>query len=1853
MVKYNKALEASITKNVDKKLKSILGFDPISGRYQSRACCCCDRLLPLRARDRIPVKAILRAGWFKPKLDMKYEIIKYYQYNGFLVETFPQLKNCILSPRSYGFLDEEDEAYFDICSDCKGGTVKKPPILAISNLQIGTAPEELTCLNVVELSFISLGVMDRHVFQCYAGQHKSINLWHQMYVNEVEHNMASFRQCDQYEIPDDITCTLSGPFTKEQKEIAVRSMTINREKIIRALKWLIKNNRLYKEIRLPEQLEIPQPRILDHSTTVEGLSSKIETVFETTIIFPQLNEVDEHHTGYESREEFIREVLKDKRFFHMISRPTCEPVKSLDGDNLLKCFPLQFPYGNGSRPEKMDRLKYIRHLANLSEPCFQKAEFLLPLLMYQSKLQLVRGTSIRTNYRVSENRNMEDVINDIDLSEVDSTLNDIKQQSNMFNRKSIKNKDLARLVDAVSAVTKKIPFSDSAAKEERKKLFSLCTEFGMPALFLSICPDDTANWFMKVQSVNSCKRPSCGSNEEIDEYLEECAKVRIEYPGLSTLNFENVIDLVISDIIGWDVQHGCSKTEGGVFGISEAWFTPIEEQRNNTLHTHFLIWIKDWNRINEDIHCGKKEKRQTAKSKITSFVDDVTSTKCFDCKFINAKKNDRLYSLADRIVEHHTSQGCSAPCFEQCSAQKLRNMRYKFCPKNKMNESILTCTNCNNSYTSDDLVRESCHEILKEFGVEIKDRSDLQRLKYTIAQHGLDDCLDERYLKKAEILCSIVQNLHQHTFTCFKKGDEGRCYLPKQNCEQTTFHEYEDEKIPWFSWDGKRVNRISHTMEIARHPMDAFVNQYNPLISCLFGCNTNIQCGIGGAHIMYCSCYATKSNKKEEKQVMMDACQGLLRSLKKEIREQSETESSAAPNVQAFKRLFSAIMASAENYTVGGPLAKFLINRNSRFLCSHSFVPIPFRDFKDGKSTLANLHILRKNKAFLSSSRDAYLFRPVELELLSPYYFYAKYEIVNKPGKKEDESNLLAFHPDAPKAYANLRVSRRDVDVIPLLYHDLMKYDGKNIDGDIFVDENVNDGNRTYIELYCQKVIFLFWNFRPGDEHKIDGSFRLKLKALVENNKLDSDFSEKLQNMQNCKNSLNSHRIPEPLDRKTTAPIDPHEHKEKKAKTTSKEVRDHIDEKLSGIITEINDAFASAEKNANKNFSVNEVDNASIRQRISGRKGVGDISPPDITGETHHFIEVESEEEETEEEEQSRKRQKVFDTRSFKALDVEKLLEVHAKSIKRNIATTVGHNVEATGTPVSIDAWADSVFYDEKTKCVDENQKRAFQSIVSQFVLQYMPTNYTRENNTTNARSILVKWKSALYRYRGLHPGRKNSKLTMFLTGAGGSGKSHVIKNVIAYCSRFCDLIEQKFDKRTIVVTALTGVAATTILGETTHSALCINPRTGKVNSKLDSSKSSTLLKDWREVKLLIIDEISFADAKMLESIDNSLRILNQNLNESYGGVPIIFSGDFFQLDPIGDKDLIYTDPTLDLWFVEVNCFIELDGGHRFKDQIYRCLLERLRYGKLTDVDIKLINSRIVAEGGIDLADMPGDIQIACHSNKDRNANNSNVFLSHLRKTHSKNKNHAIPSHTLVIKSSKHKWTHNARNLIPSALQDFFNEVSESDCKTVSDNHFIDPLLKLYIGIPMMLVKNEDVPNGIANGTLCMLHKIVLRRGRAENITPMLLDGYWVNSIEAHDVAKLVVKYGDEWQYEHEITSVNTECKVQFPLNLLPGYTQQKRYAVRMSFVQFHGLVNNCTTVHKLQGQTKDSLYITSWNKSKSWAYVALSRIKTLKGLFIKVPINTTFNKPPPPELLRMMDLFRRTKKPLPVDEYE
>ena len=56
---------------------------------------------------------------------------------------------------------------------------------------------------------------------------------------------------------------------------------------------------------------------------------------------------------------------------------------------------------------------------------------------------------------------------------------------------------------------------------------------------------------------------------------------------------------------------------------------------------------------------------------------------------------------------------------------------------------------------------------------------------------------------------------------------------------------------------------------------------------------------------------------------------------------------------------------------------------------------------------------------------------------------------------------------------------------------------------------------------------------------------------------------------------------------------------------------------------------------------------------------------------------------------------------------------------------------------------------------------------------------------------------------------------------------------------------------------------------------------------------------------MVIIDEISFSSEHTLRKINNKLNILKETGNDwKFGGIPIVFAGDFTQLEPVYKQSL-------------------------------------------------------------------------------------------------------------------------------------------------------------------------------------------------------------------------------------------------------------------------------------------------------------------------------------------------------------
>lgn len=144
--------------------------------------------------------------------------------------------------------------------------------------------------------------------------------------------------------------------------------------------------------------------------------------------------------------------------------------------------------------------------------------------------------------------------------------------------------------------------------------------------------------------------------------------------------------------------------------------------------------------------------------------------------------------------------------------------------------------------------------------------------------------------------------------------------------------------------------------------------------------------------------------------------------------------------------------------------------------------------------------------------------------------------------------------------------------------------------------------------------------------------------------------------------------------------------------------------------------------------------------------------------------------------------------------------------------------IDANGTALSIIRWSS-----QEELNFDSDQRLAFQIITAAFVLTYyqdptdvptypatLPSN--NQASTINIRQLYNKEKKQLFKLSRLS--RTQPCLRMFLDGPAGSGKSHVVKALLHYAEAYTRNLQVTFDMRTIVVTALSGVAATSIGGE-------------------------------------------------------------------------------------------------------------------------------------------------------------------------------------------------------------------------------------------------------------------------------------------------------------------------------------------------------------------------------------------------------------------------------------------------------
>lgn len=192
----------------------------------------------------------------------------------------------------------------------------------------------------------------------------------------------------------------------------------------------------------------------------------------------------------------------------------------------------------------------------------------------------------------------------------------------------------------------------------------------------------------------------------------------------------------------------------------------------------------------------------------------------------------------------------------------------------------------------------------------------------------------------------------------------------------------------------------------------------------------------------------------------------------------------------------------------------------------------------------------------------------------------------------------------------------------------------------------------------------------------------------------------------------------------------------------------------------------------------------------------------------------------------------------------------------------------------------------------------------------------------------------------------------VFLTGEPGAGKTHVINQYIEW------LRERGVYP---AVTASTGIAATHINGTTIHSWSGI----GIKRNLTDMQIEQIMDKPWvynkvMNTRVLIIDEISMLDATAIDDVEKVCSRIRAQFfsNKAFGGMQVIFVGDFFQLPPVtNDRKVAKFAFESEAWEAAKPIFCYLDEQHRQEDPEFLEILTKMRQGSLEAEHIKKLNS--------------------------------------------------------------------------------------------------------------------------------------------------------------------------------------------------------------------------------------------------------------------------------------------------------
>lgn len=398
------------------------------------------------------------------------------------------------------------------------------------------------------------------------------------------------------------------------------------------------------------------------------------------------------------------------------------------------------------------------------------------------------------------------------------------------------------------------------------------------------------------------------------------------------------------------------------------------------------------------------------------------------------------------------------------------------------------------------------------------------------------------------------------------------------------------------------------------------------------------------------------------------------------------------------------------------------------------------------------------------------------------------------------------------------------------------------------------------------------------------------------------------------------------------------------------------------------------------------------------------------------------------------------------------------------------------------------------------------------------------------------------------------ARQNVFVTGPGGAGKSALIRKIWAHATNAGKKIQ---------VCALTGCAAVLLQckAKTVHSFAGVGLGTGEPSVLIQKIMKTHYKRNaWREVEILIVDEVSMLSKGLFDLLDVIGRAVRRN-NTPFGGIQLIFSGDFYQLPPISETPEFCFES--DQWFTTfpLRVHIQLVKIFRQSDELYATILNQIREGRIKRSSINILQQCIGKTIPTDICVTPTRLYPVRHKVDQINITEMSKLTTPLIE-------YPIKVAQNIPMTQEEKMERKS----------FTKEEVDKELEYLRTTLMNNDTLKLKVGAQVMCTVNMECTTG---GALCNGSQGVVT-GTCSTGAPIVK---YTNGIET------IMDY-HVWQSEK-----------------IPG--------VGIASVPL--ILAWSLTIHKAQGATMDMAEIDIGSSvfECGQSYVALSRVKSLEGLYL------------------------------------